>query len=138
MANPAPNPSERPVLTAWDRIDQLVKRGSFHETERHLWSGDPLVFSDSVSYERRVALAQAATHLLDAVVTGRGRIGDIDVVLIVFDFRFLGGSMGSVVGEKVCRAFDLGRRENRPVVVIAASGGARIQEGMLALSLIHI
>ncbi|HEX3630651.1 MAG TPA: carboxyl transferase domain-containing protein [Candidatus Dormibacteraeota bacterium] len=121
------------VITAWERIEQLVDRNSFHETERHLWSGDPLVFSDSVSYERRVALAQKATNLLDAVVTGRARLARIDVVLIVFDFRFLGGSMGSVVGEKVCRAFDIARRENRPVIAICASGGARIQEGMLAL-----
>jgi acetyl-CoA carboxylase carboxyl transferase subunit beta len=140
MAKAAPDPAgaspSAPAdgsLTAWERIDRLVNPGSFHETERYLWSGDPLVFSDSVSYVRRVALAQEATGLLDAVVTGRARLGAIDVVLIVFDFRFLGGSMGSVVGEKVCRAFDLARRENRPVVAICASGGARIQEGMLAL-----
>ncbi|HYM49431.1 MAG TPA: carboxyl transferase domain-containing protein [Candidatus Limnocylindrales bacterium] len=125
--------SHHAALEAWERIDQLADPGSFREMDRHLWSGDPLAFSDSVSYERRVAAAQAATRLLDAVVTGRARLGRIEVVLIVFDFRFLGGSMGSVVGEKVCRAFDVARRENRPAVVVSATGGARIQEGMLAL-----
>lgn len=135
MAKPAPEPGNSSAvrLTAAQRIEQLVNPKSFRETERHLWSGDPLVFSDSVTYERRLALAQAQTGMLDAVVTGRARLGQTDIVLIVFDFAFLGGTMGSVVGEKVCRAFDLGRRENRPVVAVCASGGARIQEGMLAL-----
>jgi acyl-CoA carboxylase subunit beta len=120
-------------LTAWERIDQLANRGTFREMDRHLWSGDPIDFADSVSYERRVAQAQADTHLLDAVVTGRARLLGVEVVLVVFDFRFLGGSMGSVVGEKVARAFDVSRREGRPAIVICASGGARIQEGMMAL-----
>jgi len=81
-------------LTAWQRIEQLVDPRSFHETDHFLWSGDPLGFSDSQSYERRIAQAQAATHLLDAVVIGRARLCKVDVVLIVFDFRFLGGQHG--------------------------------------------
>jgi len=121
-------------LTAAQRIDQLVDRGSFHEADRHLWSGNPLHFTDGVSsYEKQVAEAQAETNLLDAVVTGRARVLSARVVLIVFDFRFLGGSMGSVVGEKVARAFDLARRERLPAIVICSTGGARIQEGMIAL-----
>jgi acyl-CoA carboxylase subunit beta len=121
-------------LTAAQRIDQLVDRGSFHEADRHLWSGNPLHFTDGVSsYEKQVAEAQAETNLLDAVVTGRARVLSARVVLIVFDFRFLGGSMGSVVGEKVARAFDVARRERLPAIVICSSGGARIQEGMIAL-----
>jgi acyl-CoA carboxylase subunit beta len=121
-------------LTAAQRIEQLVDRGSFHEADRHLWSGNPLHFSDGVSsYEKQVAQAQAETNLLDAVVTGRARVLGAPVVLIVFDFRFLGGSMGSVVGEKVARAFDVARRERLPAIVICSSGGARIQEGMIAL-----
>src|SRR6202521_4105648 len=121
-------------LTAAQRIEQLADRGSFHEADRHLWSGNPLHFSDGVSsYEKQVAEAQAETHLLDAVVTGRARILSARVVLVVFDFRFLGGSMGSVVGEKVARAFDVARRERLPAIVICSSGGARIQEGMIAL-----
>ena len=121
-------------LTAAQRIEQLADRGSFREIDRHLWSGNPLHFTDGVSsYEMQVAEAQAETHLLDAVVTGRARVLSARVVLVVFDFRFLGGSMGSVVGEKVGRAFDVARRERLPAIVICSSGGARIQEGMIAL-----
>ena len=89
--------------------------------------------SGTTSYEKQLAQAQAATGLLDAVVTGRAQVMGVRVVLVVFDFRFLGGSMGSVVGEKVARAFDSGRRERVPVIAICSSGGARIQEGMVAL-----
>src|SRR6202162_834649 len=121
-------------LTAAQRIEQLADRGSFREIDRHLWSGNPLHFTDGVSsYEMQVAQAQAETHLLDAVVTGRARVLSARVVLVVFDFRFLGGSMGSVVGEKVARAFDVARRERLPAIVICSTGGARIQEGMIAL-----
>ena len=121
-------------LTAAQRIEQVADRGSFQEADRHLWSGNPLHFSDGVSsYEKQVTQAQAETHLLDAVVTGRARVLSAPVVLVVFDFRFLGGSMGSVVGEKVARAFDVARRERLPAIVICSSGGARIQEGMIAL-----
>ena len=120
-------------LTAWERIAQLADRGTFHETDRHLWSADPLDFSDGVSYERRVREAQRATGMLDAVITGRATLVGVPAVLVVFDFRFLGGSMGSAVGEKVARAFDLARREEIPAIAICSSGGARIQEGMVAL-----
>ncbi|TAN31645.1 acetyl-CoA carboxylase carboxyl transferase subunit beta [bacterium] len=121
-------------LTARQRIDQLVDRGSFQESERHLWSGNPIHYSDGASsYENQVAEAQRATSLLDAVITGRARLLGGRVVLVVFDFRFLGGSMGSVVGEKVARAFDIARRERIPAIVVSSSGGARIQEGMVAL-----
>jgi acyl-CoA carboxylase subunit beta len=121
-------------LTAAQRIHQLADRGSFQEHDRHIWSGNPIHFSAGItSYEKQLAQAQAATGLLDAVVTGRAQVMGIGVVLVVFDFRFLGGSMGSVVGEKVARAFDAGRRERLPVIVVCSSGGARIQEGMVAL-----
>ena len=99
-----------------------------------MWSGNPIHFSDGVTtYETQLARAQSETGLLDAVVTGRARVMGINVVLVVFDFRFLGGSMGGVVGEKIVRAFDSGRRERLPVITVCASGGARIQEGMVAL-----
>ncbi len=120
-------------LTARERIEQLVDRDSFRETDRHLWSADPINFSDGVTYEQRIAEAQALTDLLDAVVTGRGRVLDTPVVLSVFHYRFLGGSMGSVAGEKVSRAMELARRERIPAVAICSSGGARLQEGMVAL-----
>ncbi|HUY57049.1 MAG TPA: acetyl-CoA carboxylase carboxyltransferase subunit alpha/beta [Candidatus Micrarchaeaceae archaeon] len=120
-------------LAARQRIEQIVDRGSFRETDHYLWSADPLDFTDGVSYEKRILEAQAITDLLDAAVTGRARILNVPVVLIVFDFRFLGGSMGSVVGEKVARAFASARREHVPAVAICSSGGARLQEGMVAL-----
>ena len=121
-------------LTAWQRIEQLVDRGTFQETERRLKSGNPIGFTDGVSsYEKQLAKAQATTGLLDAVVTGKAQLLGRAMVFVVFDFRFLGGSMGSVVGEKVARAFELARRERIPVTAICSSGGARIQEGMVAL-----
>jgi acetyl-CoA carboxylase carboxyl transferase beta subunit/acetyl-CoA carboxylase carboxyl transferase alpha subunit len=121
-------------LTAWQRIEQLVDRGSFQETDSRLKSGNPIGFSDGVSsYEKQLAAAQLSTGLLDSVVTGRARLLGHRVVLVVFDFRFLGGSMGSATGEKIARAFELARRGRIPVIVVCSSGGARIQEGMVAL-----
>ncbi|HSS93553.1 MAG TPA: carboxyl transferase domain-containing protein [Candidatus Dormibacteraeota bacterium] len=121
-------------LAAAQRIEQLADRGTFQEYDRHIWSGNPIHFSGgATSYEKQLAQAQSATGLLDAVVTGRAQVMGTAVVLVVFDFRFLGGSMGSVVGEKVARALDTGRRERLPVIAICSSGGARIQEGMVAL-----
>jgi acyl-CoA carboxylase subunit beta len=112
----------------------MVDRGTFQETERHMSSGNPIGFSDGIStYEKQLAAARTATGLLDAVLTGRARILGRKVVLVVFDFRFLGGSMGTVAGEKVARAFDLAGRERVPAIVVTSSGGARIQEGMVAL-----
>ena len=122
------------ALTAWQRIDQLVDRGSFQETDRQLKSGNPIGFSGGLSsYEKQIAAAREATGLLDAVVTGSARLTGRRVMIVVFDFRFLGGSMGSVVGEKVARAFETARKERVPAIVVCSSGGARIQEGMVAL-----
>jgi len=122
------------ALTAWQRIDQLVDRGSFQETDRQLKSGDPIGFTGGLSsYEKQIAAAREATGLLDAVVTGSARLTGRRVMVVVFDFRFLGGSMGSVVGEKVARAFETARKERVPAIVVCSSGGARIQEGMVAL-----
>jgi acetyl-CoA carboxylase carboxyl transferase beta subunit/acetyl-CoA carboxylase carboxyl transferase alpha subunit len=128
-----PTPDLAP-LTAAQRIDQLADRGTFQEYDRHMWSGNPIHFAaGATTYEKQIAQAQAATGLLDAVVTGRAQVMGVAVVLVIFDFRFLGGSMGSVVGEKVARALDTARRERLPVILVSSSGGARIQEGMVAL-----
>lgn len=121
-------------LSAPRRIEQLVDRGTFHETERHLRSGNPIGFKDGAgSYDQLISAAQSATGLVEAVVTGRAEILGRRVVLAVFDFRFMGGSMGSAVGEKLARAFETARRERVPAIVVCSSGGARIQEGMVAL-----
>ena len=114
-------------------IDLIVDSESFEEFSHHLVSVDPLVFSDRMPYRRRVLDAREETGLTEAAVTGTGRIRGIQVVIVVLDFRFLGGSMGSVVGEKVTMAFERAAEKKTPIITIAASGGARMQEGMLSL-----
>jgi acetyl-CoA carboxylase carboxyl transferase subunit beta len=120
-------------LPADARLEQLLDGGAFEELDAGLESVDPLDFADQKPYPERVAAAQAATGLRDAAVRGLGRLDGQPVSICVMDFGFMGGSMGAVVGEKVARAAEeaLGRRI--PLVVVSASGGARMQEGTLAL-----
>lgn len=128
-----PNCGRHFALPARQRIALLADHGTFRETNRNLASLDPLGFSDQMPYAERVREAQQRTGLTDAVVTGTARIQGHKVVLGVMDFAFLGGSMGSVVGEKITRAMELGLRQKLPVILVASSGGARMQEGMLSL-----
>lgn len=121
------------TMSATERIASLVDTGSFEETNARLVSADPLTFADTRTYTERLAEAQERTGLLEAVVTGTARIGGYDAVLIVLDFNFLGGSMGSVVGEKVALALELAAERHLPCIAICSSGGARMQEGMLSL-----
>jgi acyl-CoA carboxylase subunit beta len=121
------------TIPAMDFINALVDNDSFDEFNRKLVSVDPLVFSDRLPYRKRVAEAREQTGLTEAIVTGSAQIRGHDVILAVMDFRFLGGSMGSVVGEKVALAFERARDKKVPIITIAASGGARMQEGMLSL-----
>ncbi len=121
------------TISADERIRLLVDPGSFEEFNRHLVSVDPLVFSDRLPYRKRILQAREETGLREAVVTGIGRIRGHEVVLAVLDFRFLGGSMGSVVGEKVTLAFERAVERRLPIVTVSASGGARMQEGVLSL-----
>ena len=120
-------------MGARQRLDLLLDVGSFKETNRRLVSVDPLSFSDRVPYEKRLEEAQRKTGLVDAVVTGTGRIGGKPVSIAVMDFEFLGGTMGSAVGEKITLAFELAVKRKLPVVIVTSGGGARVQEGMLAL-----
>ena len=120
-------------VTARERIVQLVDEGSWAETARGLRSADPLEFVDTRPYPERLADAEQATGLLDAVLVGSAAIGGQRVALAVMDFTFLGGSMGSVVGEKWVRAARLAVDDGMPLVAVASSGGARMQEGVLAL-----
>ena len=115
------------------RIRMLADPRSFHELDRGLISVDPLQFMDRKPYRARLIEARRQTGLREAVTTGLCRIGGRPVVLVVFDFEFLGGTMGSVVGEKVANAFQHATRRRLPLVSVAASGGARMQEGMLSL-----
>ena len=121
------------TLQARERIDLLVDEGTFKEINRSITSLDPLSFSSRVPYRQRLLRDQRRTGLTEAVVTGTCSIGGTQTVLIVLDFGFLGGSMGSVVGEKVALAMELAARKKLPVVSVITSGGARIQEGILSL-----
>jgi acetyl-CoA carboxylase carboxyl transferase subunit beta len=120
-------------LAAPVRLGQLLDEGSFEEQDPGLVSVDPLGFVDQKAYPDRVAAAQLATGLNDAAVWGFGRIEGTRVAIVVMDFGFMGGSMGAVVGEKVARAAEASLAERIPLVVVSASGGARMQEGTLAL-----
>ena len=118
---------------ARDRIDQLVDPGSFVEEDAELRSADPLGFFDLRPYTERLAEAEVATGLGDAIVSGAATIEAESCQLAVMDFAFMGGSMGSVVGEKFARACESASEANAPLISISASGGARMQEGILAL-----
>ncbi len=120
-------------LGARERIEHLVDKGSFAEQDAALSSGDPLGFTDSKPYPERIAAAQAKSGEKDAAIAGSASIGGNPVELVVMDFDFMGGSMGSVVGEKITRAAERCLAEQRALVVVSASGGARMQEGTLAL-----
>jgi acetyl-CoA carboxylase carboxyl transferase subunit beta len=120
-------------LSARARIAQLVDTGTFEEHYAEYASGDPLEFVDRMRYPDRLARARKDTGLTEGVVTGVALVGGHPVVLAVLDFAFLGGSMGSVVGEKITCAAELALARRIPLITVAASGGARMQEGILSL-----
>ena len=120
-------------VRARERIEQLADPGTFVEEDEELRSADILEFFDLRPYTERLAEAEMETGLGDAMVTGQAAIGGLGCQLAVMDFRFLGGSMGSAVGEKFARACDSATERGVPVVSVSASGGARMQEGILAL-----
>jgi acetyl-CoA carboxylase carboxyl transferase alpha subunit/acetyl-CoA carboxylase carboxyl transferase beta subunit len=120
-------------LGAHRRIELLVDPGSFHEGNRALISIDPIGFRAQVTYKRRFFDEQRRTGLADAVVTGTGRIAGRKAVFAAVDFRFMGGSIGCAVGEKLALAYEQGARSRLPVVTVIASSGVRMQEGILAL-----
>ncbi|MCT0199671.1 acetyl-CoA carboxylase, carboxyltransferase subunit beta [Synechococcus sp. CS-1325] len=115
------------------RLRLMADEGSFEPIDRELSPTDPLAFKDRRSYADRILDTQGSTGLRDAVVTGFGRLDGIPLALGVMDFRFMGGSMGSVVGEKLTRLIEAATDRRVPVVIVCASGGARMQEGMLSL-----
>jgi acetyl-CoA carboxylase carboxyl transferase subunit beta len=116
-----------------ERIDLLLDEGSFTERDAGLESGDPLSFHDQKPYLDRLESARLKTGLREAAVWGFGAIDGQRVAIGLFDFRFMGGSMGSVVGEKLARCFEAALAERVPAIVVSASGGARMQEGTLSL-----
>jgi acetyl-CoA carboxylase carboxyl transferase beta subunit len=120
-------------VRARERIAQLADEGSFVEEAADLRSADPLDFFDLRAYNERLAEAEVATGLGDPLVIGSATIDDLPCELAVMDFAFMGGSMGSVTGEKFTRACESAAEAGVPLVSVSASGGARMQEGILAL-----
>jgi acetyl-CoA carboxylase carboxyl transferase beta subunit len=120
-------------VPARTRVAQLADAGTFVEEAAELRSEDPLAFFDLRPYAERLAEAEVKTGLGDAMVIGQAAIEGLGCELAVMDFAFMGGSMGSVVGEKFSRACDTAIERGVPLVSVAASGGARMQEGILAL-----
>jgi acetyl-CoA carboxylase carboxyl transferase subunit beta len=120
-------------VAARKRIEQLADAGSFVEEAAELRSEDPLSFFDLRPYAERLAEAELNTGLGDAMIIGQAAIDGRGCELAIMDFAFMGGSMGSVVGEKFSRACDSAVERNVPLVSVSASGGARMQEGILAL-----
>ncbi|MCI5066397.1 acetyl-CoA carboxylase, carboxyltransferase subunit beta [bacterium] len=120
-------------LTARQRLPVLVDRHSFSETDEALRTTDPLNFRDSKRYRDRLKKAERSSGSTEAVITGRARMQNIPIAIGVFEFGFMGGSMGAVVGEKLARIVEIGTKERRPVIIVSASGGARMQEGIYSL-----
>ena len=121
------------TVTARQRIELLADKGTFKEFYKYVSSVEPLSFSRRARYRKFLAQDQDRTGLTEAVVPGKCRIGDIEAMLIVLDFGFMGGTMGSVVGEKVSMAFENAARKGLPAVAVVSGGGTRIQEGVLSL-----
>jgi acetyl-CoA carboxylase carboxyl transferase subunit beta len=117
-------------LTWKERVDTAFDEGSFVEMDQELRSGDPLHFPD---YAAKKASAFASTGTADSMVSGIATLKGMEVAAAVSDFRFMGGSMGSVNGEKVTRTLERGAERKIPVIIICSSGGARMQEGLLSL-----
>ncbi len=120
-------------LTAVKRIEMLTDPNSFQEMDAGLEPGNPLEFEDVRPYEERLREAQEKTGLREAAGTGEARIEGVGIVIGVLEFDFIGGSMSSVVGEKISRAADRAREAGLPLVTVSSSGGARMQEGVLSL-----
>ncbi|MDQ6735326.1 MAG: acetyl-CoA carboxylase, carboxyltransferase subunit beta [Nitrospirota bacterium] len=120
-------------ISVSERIALLTDLGTFKEWDAEVEPSDPLQFTDSRSYRDRLKSQQEKTGRKDALVIGEGSINGRRTVLAVFDFGFMGGSMGSVVGEKFCRAAEKAQAGKLPLVLVTTSGGARMQEGILSL-----
>lgn len=115
------------------RINQLLEPNTFVEQDTKLTSTDPLKFKDSKKYKDRLRSSIKKGMLADAVITGSGFIGSHDIEICLFNFKFMGGSMGVVVGEKITRAIERAMRGKKPLIILSCSGGARMQEGIFSL-----
>jgi len=120
-------------LDARARLGMLFDEGSYEELDADLVSTDPLHFEDSKTYARRLEAMQQATGLADALISGEGTLEGRRVQICSMELKFIGGSMGAVVGEKITRAIERGMARREPVIIVSASGGARMQEGAISL-----
>ncbi|MBV8533401.1 MAG: acetyl-CoA carboxylase carboxyltransferase subunit beta [Verrucomicrobia bacterium] len=121
------------TFSAKERIDNLIDQGTFVEFDPNMLSVDVLSFKGVATYEERLKSYQEKTGLKDAVITGFGSLQKRPVALAVMDFNFLAATMGSVVGEKIARLIERATTDKRPLIIVSASGGARMYEGMLSL-----
>jgi acetyl-CoA carboxylase carboxyl transferase subunit beta len=120
-------------LSAVDRLTTILDGGSYEEFDARLRSTDPLDFKDTKRYRDRLQTSREKTGLDDAIITVRGTISGIPVIVASMEYGFIGGSMGVVVGEKITRAIERALEERTPLIIISRSGGARMQEGALSL-----
>lgn len=120
-------------INAQTRIEQFVDEGTFEELYANILPADPLKFVDTSPYSEKQVAAKEKTGLNDAVITGFGKIDGEETALAIMDFEYMGGSMGSVVGEKITRIIEAALERKLPVIVFTASGGARMQESALSL-----
>jgi acetyl-CoA carboxylase carboxyl transferase subunit beta len=120
-------------LDARARLAMLFDDGSYEEHDAELVSTDPLNFEDSKTYANRLEGMQQATGMSDALISGSGTLEGRPVHICAMELKFIGGSMGAVVGEKITRAIERGLARQQPVIIISASGGARMQEGAISL-----
>lgn len=121
-------------ISARERVDQLIDHGTFSELFEEVTSSDPLKFVDANgSYADKVKETKDKTNLKEAVVTGKGKLHGMPVAVSVMDFRFMGGSLGSGTGEKILLGAEYARKHKFPYIVVTASGGARMHEGIVSL-----
>ena len=120
-------------LRAEERLKLILEKDSFKEREANLFPLDFLSFEDTKKYKDRISESQKKSGLLDAALVGEGRIGKHQIAIGLLDFSFMGGSMGSVVGEKFTRLAEHAAKESLPLIIVSSSGGARMQEGIVSL-----
>jgi len=128
-----PNSGYHFPLKARDRIASMLDEGTFEEMDIGVYSLDPLEFNATSSYPEKLKQNQAKTKETDTVISGMGEMGGIPTSIVVMDFRFMAASLGSAAGEKITRAIERGVEKSCPVIIVSASGGARMQEGILSL-----
>ncbi len=121
-------------LSARERLDLLIDAGSFHELGKDIRPGDPLLFADARgSYAEKAEAARAKTGMNEAVLAGHGRLNKLHTAIAIMDFRFLGGSLGGSTGEKILMTTEYAAGHKLPCIIVSASGGARMHEGMVSL-----